>query len=125
MAIEPGPQFYHGTSANFNPGDIIQPREVTGAKPNFDPEPEEKHEINRPEFNSGSVAYATDTPDSALFSGSVSAQNAKLHSREAKVYQVEPMNHEDVSPNVEGSIWGVKAFSSKSGFRVVKRHGDG
>ena len=123
MAIEPGPQFFHGTHVDFNPGDVVQPRAATGANPNFDAEPEEKHEVNRPAFNPGSVAYATDTPDSALFYGSVSAKNAKLHSKEAKVYQVEPMNHEDLNPDVEGSIWGGKAFSSKSGFRVVKRHG--
>lgn len=116
MAIKPGSQFYHGTHLDFNPGDIIQPRAATGANPNFDPEPD---------FNQDDRAYATDHPASALFYGVNSAErNNKNGAYDAKVYHVEPLDHEDLEPDEEGSIIMGNAFSSRSGFRVVKRHGN-
>ena len=114
MAIEPGPQFYHGTHVDLNPGDIIQPRNtMKDAKPNFRPEPG---------FNQGDRAYATDNPASALFYGINSAEVNKRGFHAAKVYHVEPVDHKDLETDKEGSIVNGNAFSSRSGFRVVKRH---
>ena len=115
MAIKPGSQFYHGTHLDFNPGDLVQPREVTGANPNFDPEPD---------FNQGDRAYVADHPASALFYGVNSAEkNNKNGAYDAKVYQVEPVNPKDLEWDDEGSMITGNAYSSKSGFRVIKRHG--
>ena len=115
MAIEPGPQFFHGTHVDFNPGDVVRPRAATGANPNFDPEPG---------FNAEDRAYASDHPASALFYGVNSAErNNKNGAYDAKVYHVEPIDHKDIELDKEGSVIMGKAFSSKSGFRVVKRHG--
>jgi hypothetical protein len=117
MAIEPGAQFYHGTHIDLNPGDIIQPRDTTGANPNFDPEPD---------FNQGDRAYATDHPASALFYGFNSAErNNKNGAYDAKVYQVEPVDPEDLDYDRGGSIVKGNAYSSKKGFKVIKRHGNG
>lgn len=115
MAIKPGSQFYHGTHLDFNPGDLIQPRDVTGANPNFDPEPD---------FNHGDRAYAADHSAAALFYGIHSAEKNKKGVKEAKVYHVEPLDHDDLEWDDEGSIILGNAYSSKSGFRVVKRHGN-
>jgi hypothetical protein len=113
MAIEPGPQFYHGTHVDFNPGDVVKPRAATGANPNFDPEPG---------FNEEDRAYASDHPASALFYGVNSTQRNSLGFDDAKVYHVEPIDPKDVELDKEGSVIMGNAFSSKSGFRVVKRH---
>ena len=113
MAIEPGPQFFHGTHVDFNPGDLIQPRDAVKANPNFKPEPG---------FNQGDRAYATDNPASALFYGINSAEVNKRGFHAAKVNHVEPVDHKDLETDKEGSIVNGNAFSSRSGFRVVKRH---
>lgn len=115
MAIEPSPQFlYHGTNLNFEPGDQILPREVTGANPTFDPEDDG--------FNKGDRAYAATHPAAAHFYAVNATQRAGQGYDDNKIYEVEPIDTDDVEPDDEGSIIMGKAFSSKSGFRVVKRH---
>jgi hypothetical protein len=120
MAVEPGPQFYHGTHLDLNPGDLVQPRDVTGANPNFDPEVGDL----KPDFNPGGKAYAITHPGGALFYGINSAErNNKNGAYDAKVYEVEPVDPEDLKYDKEGSYPMGSAYSSSSGFRVVKRHG--
>jgi hypothetical protein len=115
MAIEPSPQFlYHGTNLHFEPGDVVRPRAETGANPNFDPEDDG--------FNQGDRAYASTHPASAHFYAVNATQRAGQSYDDNRIYQVEPVDPSDVELDDEGSIIMGKAFSSKSGFRVVGRH---
>lgn len=94
MAIEPGPQFFHGTNVELPEGAIIEPRRK-------------------------GAAWATD--DSAwagIFAGdAVSLKKGGT----PKVYKVSPVDESDVETH---SYPGRNAYSSKSGFRITGEHKD-
>jgi Rifampin ADP-ribosyl transferase len=114
MAIEPGPQFYyHGTTADFNPGDVVTPREALGTESNFETVEDKTG------WNLGSMAYATTTPEGAEW---YAKNKAKKDQAEGKIYKVEPVNQDDIEEDIYGGGADFSAVQSPSGFKVVKRH---
>ena len=118
MPAERGQQFfYHGSTENFNEGDVILPRSQTGAATPW------KTYEDQPEFNRGDVAYATDHPRAARKYARIAAKQAGMKGH-GNVYQVVPVDPKDVKkiPNSAVGIGGApnSEYHSVSGFKVIK-----
>jgi hypothetical protein len=103
---------FHGTTAAFNPGDIIAPRASTGASASFEDQPQME------QFNPDHVAYAIDNQAAATYYAN---KRAKKEGGKGKVYHVTPVNAKDVEVDPNGGGTTTTAYQSKSGFRVVKQ----
>jgi hypothetical protein len=121
------PRLYHGTDAEFNPGDVILPA----------------NKINKMPSNRGDVAYATpDLHTAKLMAWEQNNHNCKNFDKNygehnpppEHVYEVEPVNPKEnlvtepdvlsPIPNWQGQYGGHKSSPevlSKEGFRVLSK----
>jgi hypothetical protein len=109
--------FWHGTHVSLNPGDIVTPRETLGVDSNFETVPE----TDKTGWNPGNVAYATGSIETAEWY----AKRAAEKKGEGRVYKVEPVNPDDLKPDIYGGGDDRPAFQSESGFRVLSEHRSG
>lgn len=101
---------FHGTNAEFKPGDIILPRVTTGSASSFEAQPQMK------EFNPDSVAYATDTPEVAHWYAN---KRVEKEGGKPRVYKVKPVNKRSNKVDPNGGGTKAIAYQSKSGYKVV------
>lgn len=121
MAIEPGRQFlYHGTVHPFEEGDTVLPRATTGQSTIYKTEAEHEAEgrYSMQGVNDENYAFAT---DSASLAKDYAARRATEIGGNPLVYQVSPVDPEDVGGDEYGEWGGGRAVKSQKGFKVVKR----
>lgn len=77
---------FHGTSVEFNPGDEILPAQKAGVTP-----------VWQSQGVKGNEAFATPDPEAAAFFANDASRIRHNSSGHARVYEVEPINHSDVT----------------------------
>ena len=102
-----GDEFFHGTTAHLRKGAIIRP----GRKPNFQGESSPEHS-----YATTSEEHGWDYAEKAFYS------TDKGHPR---VYQVEPVNHEDVEDDPLTYEHGTMAGKLRGNYEGDKRSRSG
>lgn len=105
-----GPQFFHGTVENLNPGDVVTPAGTRGGHTNYAGQSDPQY------------AYATEDPEAAWDYAEKAWHAASGDSGHPRVYVVSPMGRHDKDPEYDksGRHRGNWSFDrrSKHGWKV-------